>query len=354
MSLSLFNGSGSHRGGGGNSSGGRRGGSGYKETFSVSLRDGSGRKASVKAGTVSQVLAMQITVDCSYSMHGARINAAVAGVQSLYDVLRPSDLFGCTTFDSTVKNLHRLMPKTNVDIAKDIQNVLANCASGGSTAFYDAALEGIDRLHAAFNVDQFEHIVITDGGDNSSSASFGEVAAKVARPGLRNYQFVLIGVGLDSSTASRLRTLCQAAHCHLYLEPDTSALSRRLRSLADSFRIQLSLTAANGKTRTRTTDYRSKSAAMAAGGAAMQMLTAAAQQLSLGGGGGGGARALTSGRASGGGGGGGGGKSSSTFCRDNGNCTRGDACRFKHSKPVCNFDQVCKYKGTSCKFRHTR
>lgn len=326
-------------------------GSGYKKTFSVHLRDGSGRKASLEAGTVSNTLALQTTVDCSYSMRGGRIDAAVAGFQDLYDVLRPTDLIGCTTFDSTVKNLHRLMPKSNVNISKDIQHVLANCASGGSTAFYDAVLEGIDRLHVAFNVDQFEHIVITDGGDNSSSASFETVAAKVAHSGLRNYQFVVIGVGLDSSTASRLATMCRPAHCHLYLEPDTSALSRRLRSLADSFRIKLSLTTANGKTRTRTTDYRSKSAALSAGGAAMQMLTTAAQQLSLGGGGargGGSTRALTASRTSGGGGG-----KRSTFCRDNGDCTRGD-CHFKHSKPVCKFDQSCKYQDTTCKFRHTR
>lgn len=316
------------------------------------MRDCNGRKASMKAGTVSKNLALQLTVDCSYSMHGDRIQAAVTGVQDLYDVLRPSDLFGCTTFDSSVKNLHRLMPKTNVNIGKDIQHVLANCASGGSTAFYDATLEGIDRLHAAFNVDDFEHIVITDGGDNSSSASFASVAAKVASPGLGNYQFVVIGVGLDSSTASRLTRLCRPAHCHLHLEPDTSGLSRRLRSLVDSFRIKLSTTA-NGRTQVRTTDYKSRGAALAAGGAAMQMLTAAAQQLAIGGGGGasgsgGGGRAI----AYGGGGGGGGGKSS-VHCRDNGSCTRGDTCRFKHSKPVCKFDRTCKHRGT-CTFRHTR
>lgn len=318
------------------------------------MRDCNGRKASMKAGTVSKNLALQLTVDCSYSMHGDRIQAAVTGVQDLYDVLRSSDLFGCTTFDSSVKNLHRLMPKTNVNIGKDIQHVLANCASGGSTAFYDATLEGIDRLHAAFNVDDFEHIVITDGGDNSSSASFASVAAKVASPGLGNYQFVVIGVGLDSSTASRLTRLCQPAHCHLHLEPDTSGLSRRLRSLVDSFRIKLSTTA-NGRTQVRTTDYKSRGAALAAGGAAMQMLTAAAQQLAIGGGGasgsGGGGRAIAYG--GGGGGRGGGGGKSSVHCRDNGSCTRGDTCRFKHSKPVCKFDRTCKHRGT-CTFRHTR
>lgn len=209
------------------------------------VQDGHGGQSEITTSTVSRRLALQVDIDASYSMQGSRMETAVHGLSSLLDVLRPTDLCGVSTFSTEVQNLHRVMQRSKVDAGKDAVNVRANTARGGATAFYDAVIKGIEGLKQAKDylrsrqdrqcMPEFEHVVITDGGDNSSRASLAEVAALVAKPGLRDYQFVVIGVGIDDATASTLMQLCRPVHAHFHREPDADALSRRLASLTESY-----------------------------------------------------------------------------------------------------------------------
>jgi hypothetical protein len=294
-------------------------------------------------------------------MQGSRMETAVQGLMRLLDVLRPTDLCGVSTFSTQVQTLHRVMQRSKVDAAKDAAHVRANTARGGATAFYDAVVEGIESLKQAKDylrsrqdrqcMPEFEHVCITDGGDNSSRASFAEVAALVARPGLHDYQFVVIGVGIDDSTAAALARLCSPAHAHFHREADATALARRLSSLTESYRIKLSQTRADGSrsTITKTTDSKAQFAAIQ--GAALQVLAGQVQQLALGGGGGGGGRRALP--YAGGGGGGGGG--AAVTCKFDRQCTRGAACTRTHSMAICFHDGSCHHKARGqCKFRHTR
>ena len=47
----------------------------------------------------------------------------------------------------------------------------------------------------------YEHLVITDGADNSSSTSRDQVAKLIQSPKLPNYNLIVIAVGIDKKDA---------------------------------------------------------------------------------------------------------------------------------------------------------
>jgi hypothetical protein len=327
--------------------------------------------------------------------HFERIETAVTGLAALFAVLRPSDLFGCSTFSKGVTSLHKIMESKKVAVAKDVEHVLANCRDRGSvTAFYDAVVAGVDKLHAAksylaskgtTNV-RWEHVIITDGEDNDSAHSFEDAMAKVARPGLGHYTCVVIGVGLSDGAAAKLEQLCTPAHCHFYREADTAALSRRMEELSESYKVQLQATTADGRTTTQTHIVSSKSKAKEIQMEALKGLARSVDQMVISGSGrpraigagagagaGVGARGVSAGGARGGGGsgargmsagghgggargmsaGGRGGGVGAAKCHWDHDCTNAK-CAYKHSKAMCGFDTKCtKHPLGTCRFRHT-
>ena len=219
-------------------------------------------------------MALQVDVDCSGSMqHYERIETAVAGLKELASVLRATDLFGVSTFSREVKDLHRVMERSRVDVDKDVAHVLANCARGSCTSFYDAVVAGVRKLNDAKEylrtkrdgkrMPEWEHVMITDGEDNDSTATFEQACAMVRKPGLPNYHFVVIGVGLSDGAAAKLAKMCTPSHCHFHREADAAALSRRLETLKKGYLLRLQVTS-GGVTRSKTvtTSNAAKAAAL--------------------------------------------------------------------------------------------
>ena len=301
-------------------------------------------------------MALQVDVDCSGSMqHYDRIETAVAGLKELASVLRATDLFGVSTFSREVKTLHRVMERSSVDVAKDVKHVLANCAKGSSTSFYDAVVAGVGKLNDAkeylrTNKDgkrmpEWEHVMITDGEDNDSTATFEQACAAVRKPGLSNYQFVVIGVGLSDHTAAKLAEMCTPAHCHFHREADAAALSRRLEELRQGYLLRLQVTS-GGVTRSKTV---TTSDAAEADALQLKFLDGMKQlsqsQHSLGG-----SKpkpkALTASAH-------GHGHGSTKKCHWDRKCTN-TKCTFKHSTGMCHWDRACtKHPLGQCVYRHS-
>lgn len=141
-----------------------------------------------KAEKVTKALNKQVNalIDASGSMAGSRIKQATDGAINVVDSLNPDrDWFGVATFHSGMTVLHNpvcLKHKSDAHGNKkdELNHILRNyCLEGGGTRMNDAI---IDRMSTFVPppkkgpklVIQPELIVITDGGDNSSTRSAEE------------------------------------------------------------------------------------------------------------------------------------------------------------------------------------
>jgi hypothetical protein len=144
-----------------------------------------------------------------------------------------------------VKKLHHPIAFAQVDTERDFSTLLA--ANGGSTAIYDAIKQGVMDLRTTHRlqtkqrncVPVYEHLIITDGSDNSSSCCLEEVAALVAAPGLPNYHLIVIAVGISERAAEAMKTLCKPQHAQFLLADDLAGLTVLLQRVATRIRLQL-------------------------------------------------------------------------------------------------------------------
>lgn len=220
-----------------------------KLQFSVTLSDK--RQKSVSLEVHKRQLCFACSVDTSGSMAGSRISTAVEGLGQAVGYMRDEDLFGLVTFDSTVKNLHKPMPRSRVDFSKDRENVLANNKTGGSTALWDAIHAGQLLMKEVLEKRKkdpdrkskpklvFEQLVITDGEDNQSKLSFEEIEKHVANPGIPNYNLVLIVVtrSMEEVHVQQLARLCAPEHAKMVSVRDVSELKESLQRHSDYLRM---------------------------------------------------------------------------------------------------------------------
>ena len=243
-------------------SGGRGGGrqlarfgSGRAASATVRTDDGSGRRESLSVTVRRHQLCFVAGVDASGSMAGSRTESAISGLGKIVGMMEPDDLYGLFTFATETKNLHHPMPRSKVDWQKDQANIRRN--GGGMTALYDAIMAGVvemkeTRTRRSGQPMVFEHLVITDGGDNSSRTSLEQVREQVAKPGLKDYHLVLIAVGIgSSSTKANMRSICANGHSSFIEVDDVNALERVLAEQA--VRIKLVLDVNNRGRKSRTT-----------------------------------------------------------------------------------------------------
>lgn len=174
--------------------------------FSISLS-----KESTTWNSVRPKLDVTFVVDRSGSMC-TRLDAALEGVRTVSEKrLSADDRLAVLSFGSSVTVHQKLQRKGSVDL----EAVLRGIRIDGCTALNDSIATAIkDVMHSSGNR-QLELVVLTDGQDTSSKLGTEEVAALVAKPGLRNFHLVLIGVGLCASELAPLRRICRPKHCSL-------------------------------------------------------------------------------------------------------------------------------------------
>eukprot|EP01147_Barroeca_monosierra_P006916 gene6916-9550_t len=195
-----------------------------------------------KKETIVVVLA---SIDTSGSMAGRRIETALEGLGHIVtNILRHGCYFGCFVFNTESRKLHHPLPYAKLNWKKDHFKI--NQAVGGRTAIYDSIVDGIQEcqqflgemkchgkpMREVFDF-VFEHIVITDGGDNSSVRSLKSVCDMVARPGFGHYHLCVIGVDLDSTTHSHMASITQPDHCKLMTAKNIDELKKYLNKASD-------------------------------------------------------------------------------------------------------------------------
>jgi Ca-activated chloride channel homolog len=122
-----------------------------------------------------------LVIDSSASMYGVRpqvIAAAAAFLESRH----PDDEFFALGFNERVQPvLPAGMPFTR-DVALMRQRLAASIGARGRTALHDAVLTGLDHLAQAASQRRIL-VVVGDGGDNASRASFDDLRARALASG---------------------------------------------------------------------------------------------------------------------------------------------------------------------------
>ena len=223
----------------------RAGGDGGNPSGGMWMNDGAGYREELSVAVARRKLCFVAAVDTSESMKGSRTDAAIKGLGTIVGIMHDEDLFGAFTFSSKPRKLHHPMPRKKVNWMKDIRMIVEN--NGGLTAIYDAIADGLAEMKALAKryPDEdlvFEHLVVTDGGDNSSRMHTAEsVMALVADPGLRNYNLVVIAIDCNTFAAADMRRICSSRNATYIEAADATKLQRLLAKQAERIRIVLNV-----------------------------------------------------------------------------------------------------------------
>ncbi|HMP42861.1 MAG TPA: VWA domain-containing protein [Roseiflexaceae bacterium] len=141
-----------------------------------------------------------LVIDVSGSMEGEKLDTARAGIATFLSRILPEDRVGIVAFDTRAELLVAPAPLTESRIALD--DAIFNLSATGKTALYDAlivAKQTLDDLPPAESGDRIKAIVLlSDGIDNASSASFDELQNAFDESGISIFP---VAYGSDADTA---------------------------------------------------------------------------------------------------------------------------------------------------------
>jgi Ca-activated chloride channel homolog len=95
------------------------------------------------------------------------------------------------------------------DDAAELENAIAKAASGGQTALYDAIAKALEELQAGSR-DKKALIVVSDGGDNASARSLGQLMTLAGQSSAVIYTIGIYDENDPSRNLGVLRRLAQA------------------------------------------------------------------------------------------------------------------------------------------------
>lgn len=137
--------------------------------------------------------------DTSGSMDGAKIIKAKEAVERFIKTSHPEDEYFAMRFRSTAT----LIAKAGRD-PEAILTQLQSVKASGNTALYDALLDGLQRVSSGIHRKKVI-ILISDGLDNSSRASFSDVREHFKETGV-----LLYWVGMGGQVAGKFGQVPQA------------------------------------------------------------------------------------------------------------------------------------------------
>jgi len=139
-------------------------------------------------------LSIGLVFDCSGSM-GNKLEKSREAVAQFFKTANPEDEFFLVQFNDTADLVQHFTTSL-----EEIQNRLTFTQSKGRTALLDAVLLAIDEMKKARNPRK-ALLIISDGGDNSSRYTEGEVKSRVREADVQIY-----AIGIYEPIASRNRT----------------------------------------------------------------------------------------------------------------------------------------------------
>ncbi len=149
-----------------------------------------------------------LIVDRSQSMR-PKTRALLISVSALLQASRPDDeLFAVAVNDRASFVLAGARPFTN-DV-KALLTALTGVPAEGRTALYDGVAQGLQQLELGHG-EKHALIVVSDGGDNASRRTYGEILALARRSDAVIYAIGLLGTppAEEDEDAGLLKRLCR-------------------------------------------------------------------------------------------------------------------------------------------------
>jgi Ca-activated chloride channel family protein len=174
-----------------------------------------------------------ILVDTSGSMR-ARLVDVVAAAVSLARSSNPDDEVFAIAFNDSVRDPlgGRFL---SADDADALRRTMSTFVPIGQTALYDALVAGLDRIDAGTRPRRAV-VLISDGGDNASSATRDQVLARARRSGVTIYTIGLLDQESRENDPGLLRTLAQTTGGERFLPRSNEQLMQDCQRIAREIR----------------------------------------------------------------------------------------------------------------------
>mmetsp|Transcript_24553 Transcript_24553/g.26855 ORF Transcript_24553/g.26855 Transcript_24553/m.26855 type:complete len:591 (-) Transcript_24553:152-1924(-) len=166
---------------------------------------------------------VNLLVDVSGSMDGTKLRAVKLGLIALILQLRgTNDMVNITTFSTSFSSITSGFRRVS-DVLALLPDLLADMDADGGTALFDTIITGMQELRKVeynncFLYPQMKSIVIalSDGEDNESHLKSHAIAHRLADPGMNNFMFIAVAVGLSQSVRKNFLPYMKYRHCKLY------------------------------------------------------------------------------------------------------------------------------------------
>ena len=154
---------------------------------------------------------VQVVLDRSGSMGGARLDAAKRALVALVDRLSPTDSFGLVTFDDSVDVV---VPAGPVSDKPALRAAIGAIVPGGMTNLSSGLLRGLQEARRVAGPAGATLLLLSDGQANAGVTDpdrMGAVAAAAARAGVTTSS-IGIGLGYDETLLSAVARGGQGNH----------------------------------------------------------------------------------------------------------------------------------------------
>ncbi|MCL4547533.1 MAG: VWA domain-containing protein [Bacteroidetes bacterium] len=186
------------------------------------------------AGSSGTNIAVGLVIDKSGSMAGASLSDAKTAANTFVDNLQTNDKGAIISFNTSVTVDQGFTSDKTL-----LKNAVNGILAGGNTAIYDAIYQAVDLTKV--QTGRKAIILMTDGGDNSSSHSMTDAINYAVQNSLPVYT---IGLGLTAGSTSEqnLQQIATQTGGKYYLAPNSSQLLTVYQSISQQLSNQYIIT----------------------------------------------------------------------------------------------------------------
>lgn len=178
-------------------------------------------------------VSIAVVIDDSGSMRG-RIGQVIAATLGFARSSNPEDEIFVIEFNERVRDALDGRALNAGDIP-ELQQALGTLKPDGQTALYDALMDGLDHLDGAARARKVI-VLISDGGDNASTATLDRVLARSRRANVTIYTIGIFERGAPDTNPGVLKTLASATGGERFLPESPGVLIQACLRIAREIR----------------------------------------------------------------------------------------------------------------------
>jgi Ca-activated chloride channel family protein len=178
-------------------------------------------------------VSIALVVDESGSMRG-KLGEVVAAALSFARLSHPEDELSVISFNNAVRDALGGRRVTAAD-GPELQAALSSLVPDGQTALYDALNDGLDHLANGMRARKVL-VLVSDGGDNASRATFDDVLVRAKRSNVTIYTIGLFDDGAPDTNPGVLKRLADATGGTRFLPRSPGPLMQACARIAREIR----------------------------------------------------------------------------------------------------------------------